>query len=48
MFVVILFSDSVMVDVSVWNNLKDLENTSALGYQWNQSTTSKALLTAHL
>ncbi len=34
----------VMVDVCVWNNLKDVEKTDALGYQWDKSNNNALLL----
>ena len=33
-----------MIDVCVWNNLKDVEKTKALEYQWSNSANNNFLL----
>ena len=38
--------DRQTIDISVWNNLKDLESTDALQYTWSKSDHNRKLLTA--
>ena len=39
-----VISSSAMIDVCVWNNLKDVEKTKALEYQWSNSVNNNLLL----